>query len=842
MARDRLSEAIGLVTRHTRITLLVMVLLSGLVVAGIPQLETGSQAGVDADAFDDVDRVQKAQYAQSQFGGSDDGPDRTFEAVYVRDDDGNVLSKESLLAGLRYQRTIRGNATVSAALHDDGVAGLSNLVAGRAADSRNASLDEQIRALEGVTPAEVEQLVDRTLSNDPRALRYLPADHERDATTATDRRLLVALDPDADDGTVENATAALYHSARERSAAGFFVVNSAAWSDASSHFFGEMVELVVPAALAFILVVLGFAYRDPVDVVVGMVGVVLSVLWMFGLLGWLGVAAGTTSIIPVVLVAGLSIDYGFHVFNRYREQRGEAEGVREPMRRGVSLVATALVLVTVTAAIGFLANLSNPLPLIRNLGVSITLGVLSALLIFLTVVPALKIGVDGLLERAGIDRHKRPLGHGRYLRPVLAKAVTLARRGAPAVLVLALVVGSAGGVVWTDLDEESYQQNDGVVAEWKQELPDPIGWDTHPVPERSQHVDEVYQPAGADAAAQEPILIEGDVTSDDTLDDLGRGVEEIRDERVLIEQPDTRSVRSPVTAMQAVAARNGSFAAVLDDADTDGDGVPDRSLERVYDAFYAADGEVASSVLERADGEYESLLVVLSLDADYAEASGVVAELADGADRMADGDDRTATVAGNFAVNDAVLGEVVGGILTTMALALVAIALTLAVVFEYVHGSATLGLVVAVPIALVLGLVIGGMYVLSIPLTLLTALLMSLVIGLGVDYNIHVGDRFADERRAGASTFEALDAAVTGTGGALLGSTLTSAGAFVSLLLHPHPQIQSFGVLVILTLVTALVVSVVVLPSLLVLWVRHGPVSTPSEQPAPTAIAQSEND
>ncbi|KPN32107.1 efflux transporter, putative, hydrophobe/amphiphile efflux-3 (HAE3) family [Halolamina pelagica] len=276
--------------------------------------------------------------------------------------------------------------------------------------------------------------------------------------------------------------------------------------------------------------------------------------------------------------------------------------------------------------------------------------------------------------------------------------------------------------------------------------------------------------------------------------------------------------------MHAVAARNDSFAAVLEDADTDGNGVPDRNLERVYDAFYAADSEVASRVVGRDGDEYESLLVTLSLDADYADADSVVSQLADGADRM-EGDDRTATVTGSFAINEAVLDEVVGGILSTMVLALAAIVLTLAAVFRYMHGSATLGLVVSVPIALVLGLVIGGMYLLSIPLTLLTALLMSLVIGLGVDYNIHVGDRFADERRAGAGTFEALDAAVTGTGGALLGSTLTSAGAFATITLVPHPQLRSFGAIVVIAMTTAFAVSVLVLPSMLALWDRYVPAS-----------------
>jgi predicted RND superfamily exporter protein len=153
------------------------------------------------------------------------------------------------------------------------------------------------------------------------------------------------------------------------------------------------------------------------------------------------------------------------------------------------------------------------------------------------------------------------------------------------------------------------------------------------------------------------------------------------------------------------------------------------------------------------------------------------------------------------------------------------------------HGCATLGLVVAVPIALVLGLVIGGMYLLSIPLTLLTALLMSLVIGLDIDYNIHVGDRYADERRQGASTYEALEPAVTGTGGALLGSTLTSVGALATITLVPHPQLQSFGAIVVVALTTAFAVSGLVLPSLLVLWSRYAP-GTVTTETTPRGLAQ----
>ncbi|MXR52949.1 MMPL family transporter [Halovenus sp. WSH3] len=836
--RDRLGQVIDFVTEHNRVTLAVLLVVTGAVAAGIPQLDTSSQAGGSAEQFEDLDRVQAQQYIQEQYtNSSEQQTNRTIQPVYVRNEGGNVLSRESLLDGLRYQREITSDPDVQAALHEQGVRGIENLVASRLAGDANASLDEQIQALSNATDSQVRSAVGQLLAENPRAQQFLPTDHGT-ATTSTDRRLIVVLDtgPGTSQQDRDEAGTALYERTNEYSEAGFFVLNSDAYQEANQHFFGEMVELVLPVALLVILSILVFAYRDLIDVVVGMTGVVLSVLWTFGLLGWLGVEAGTISIVPVVLISGLSIDFGFHIFNRYREQRGPGDGIRAPMNRGVRLVTTALILVTVTAAIGFLANLANPLPVIRDLGVSITLGVVSALVIFVTVVPALKISIDGLLERIGLDRRKAALGHGTYLRPVLESSVTLARRAAPAVLVAAVILGGVGGLAWTELNEESYQQPDADVAEWKQQLPGPLGWEPSEVRQQQQHVSEIYQPADENDAIRSQILIRDGVTSDSTLKDIDAGVRQIDREGLLVTQSTVQPVRSPVTAMNAVAEENESFAAVLEAHDTNDDGIPDTDLKTVYDAFYAADSATAEQVLERTNGEYRSILVTLSLNADFSDGSEVVPRLADGAATMEGEGERTATVAGSLAVNDAVLDSIIGGIVLTMLIALLAIAVTLVAVFWSMHGSASLGAVVAVPITLVVGLVVVGMFVLDIPLTLLTALLMSLVIGLGVDYNIHVGDRFADELDAGAEPIEALRAAVTGTGGALLGSTLTSAGAFATIGLVPQPQLQSFAAIVVIALVTSFLVSLIVLPSLLLLWSRYtdGVLSVaPDAEPTP---------
>lgn len=835
--RHLLGRLVDVVTEHNRITLAVMLVLTGAVVAGIPQLDTSSQAGGSADQFDDLDRVQAQQYIQQQYTNSSERQtNRTVQAVYVRDTDGNVLSRTALLEGLRYQQAITDDEDVQAALHDDGVRGIENLVAIRLAGDRNLTLAEQRQAIDAANSSHVERTVGRVLAENPRAQRFLPTGHGQ-KVTSTDRRLVVALDtgPDTSNDERNEANTALYEKTEEYSAAGFFILNADAYQEANSHFFAEMIELVLPVALLVILSILVFAYRDLIDVIIGMSGVILSVLWTFGLLGWLGVEAGSISIVPVVLISGLSIDFGFHIFNRYREQRGPKEEIREPINRGVRLVATALILVTLTASIGFLANLANPLPVIRDLGVSITLGVVSALIIFVTVVPALKISIDGVLERIGLDRQKAALGHGTYLRPILEASVTLARRGAPVVLVIAVVIGGIGGLAWTELDQESFQQTDAEVAEWKQQLPGPLGWEPSEIRQQQQHVEETYQPANENDAIRSQILLREHITSDSALEDIDAGVKLIEEEGLLVTQSGIRAEQSPLSVMERVAAENETFAAVFEAHDTNNNGIPDQNLRAVYDAFYTADSVAAERVLEQTNGEYRSILVTLTLDAEFSEGTDVVPKLVDGATAMEGNGDRTATVAGSLAVNDAILNSIIGGIVLTIAIALLTIAVALITIFRLMHGSGSLGAVVAVPIVLVVGLVIAGMFLLDIPLTLLTALLMSLVIGLGVDYNIHIGDRFADELDAGEKPVEALRAAVTGTGGALLGSTLTSAGAFATIGLVPQPVLQSFAAIVVIALVTSFAVSLIVLPSLLLLWSKYTTAAVSSGPQAESA-------
>jgi len=839
MPRDALDRWIDAITTHNRIVIVVLLLMTAGMVMGIGNLDTSNQAS--SGDVGETTPAQKAEYIADNYDDPGDESNVSASPVYLRHEGGNALSKDALIESLEYQRTVLDNESVSASLPDDeGVTGVANVVGARAARDANATLDEQIAALESTDDDEYEALLEATLTEESGALSLLPASYEPGSTTAESHRMVFRFETDGTDdsaGVPSDAQRALYDAAAEHDEPNYFTFGDHAVADLNQQMVSNTTMLILPIALALILGILAFTYRDFVDVVVGMIGVVVSILWMFGILGWLGVPAGMTMIIGPVMIAGLSIDFGFHVFMRYREQRGNDEGIRPPMTRSLRSVAVAVALVTATTAIGFLSNVVNPVTSIRDMAIGITLGVLSALVIFVTLVPALKIGIDGLLERVGFDRRKRPLGYGSYLGRILGGSVTLARRAAPVVIVIALVAGTAGAVAWPALEQESFQQRTESVADWKTELPGPMAWEESEFVENRLYVAEQYQ-SSDDGAGRSEILIEGDVTADGSLEQLDRGAETARETGVAFDQQGVESVVSPLSVMATAAEDNESFAATLESADTDDDGVPDRDLESVYDHLFEVAPAKAGQVIERTEeGEYRSLRMLVTVD-----RGDTYDERADGMQEAAaaieDGDaDLTATAAGLAAVTQAELGEVTEGILYVLLLALGVIAVALIGIYRLSEGSATLGAVTVVPIALVAGLVIGSMYLLDVPLTLLTALLMSLVIGLGIDYNIHLSDRFAQELGRHGGVYEALEAAVVGTGGALLGSTLTSSAAFLALLLHPHPQFQSLGLLVVLALVTSFLVSVFVLPSMLALWARYADVTRVAEGAEPTVAS-----
>ena len=839
----------GGVTSHNRLVIVVMLVLTAGVVAGLAQ-DQGETTNEGVEDVIEGTEVQAAgEYLETAYF-DDQAESPTPLEVYFRSDERSVLSKPGLLAALEYHRTVLESEAVTDSLTAEGIRSPATIVASGLTDESDPDLATQREALSAASPSEVATAVEATFTGGEQTRQLLPVNYEPGTAEASAMRLTLSLDGEPGQA-VTDATTDAAAQVDDRTPVTAFTSDGLN-QQLQGSVLPELGWLVVPLILLVLVVVLGFAYRDVTDVLVSLVGVVVTMLWAFGLMGWLGLFNQQTGLIVPVLAIALSIDFSFHSFMRYRERRGPEDGIREGLKRSSAAVMIAFLLVTVTAVIGFLPNLTNPIELVRELSVALILAVIAAFVVFTTLVPALKVSADGLWERFGFDRTGTALGTGSYLASVLGSGATVARRASVAVIAVALLLGVVGGVAFTDLDRQQFQESDLFSDPgWQSELPGPMAYELHET-EAAQQLSFVSERFGAsqtdadDTTGFTQFLLRGEVTTPETMQALATAEDAAAaaDPEVVLNQGGVVDVRSPLTAMQRVAAENPdsdfatTFAASAGSETTDPAElrtlVPESDIEAVLDAFYEAAPAQAGGLIERTEEGYASARVLVPVQNEFGdERAAAMFEIEDA---IAETADTSVTAVGSGTLNQAFLEEIVDGITTTMVLALGGIFLVLAVVYRAAYGSATLGLVTGLPIALVLGLVFAGMWLLGEPLTPNTALIVSIAIGLGIDYNIHVSDRFATERKRGADTTEALAAATTGTGGALLGSAVTSAGAFALLIVTPLALFESIGTLVALTLAAAFLLSVFVLPSLLYRWANlvDARDDTVAESPAPS--------
>ena len=126
-------------------------------------------------------------------------------------------------------------------------------------------------------------------------------------------------------------------------------------------------------------------------------------------------------------------------------------------------------------------------------------------------------------------------------------------------------------------------------------------------------------------------------------------------------------------------------------------------------------------------------------------------------------------------------------------------------------------LVTIIPIGLVVAWLYGFMSMTGFALNFVTATIGAISIGVGIDFSIHMTERFREELGKAPDKYQALCQAARGTGVALVASAASSIVGFGIMGFAPMPMFASFGQLTAVMIFLALAASLVVLPSLLLL-------------------------
>ncbi|QCC51899.1 efflux RND transporter permease subunit [Halapricum salinum] len=706
--------------------------------------------------------------------------------------------------------------------------------------SGEVSLDRQIQALERLNATQIDGLIGRTLDpeQNPRAdqaLGFMPTGgyYEPGSNTADATVILVTQQTDSPavgGGTatqeITDAQLAMQEVADDTEGELSMVIfGSGIITDEINQSMTDSMTIVGPLALLFVLIALAVGYRDLLDIILGVVGIFAVLIWTFGFMGWLGIDFNQIFIAVPVLLIGLSIDYAIHIFMRHREERFEMGNgdLRGSMKVALSGVGIALALVTATTVIGFMSNLISPLPPIQDFGVVSSFGILAAFLIFGVLTPALKIEIDGFLENRGFDRKKRAIGTGGgRLSDGLKIGSIGAKRSAYVVIAIALVVSALGAYGATQVDT-SFSNEDFLAddpPDWLKDLPEPFAPGDYRTKQNLEFVNERFQREDSQA----DILIRGDVAADGSLDRIKAAQTEAATSNVTLKLSGGQaSVQTPLTVInETLAGTNGNseFREVVTAADTDGDGIPEENLTRVYDALFEVNPQSAGNVLYRTEsGAYEAARINVGIKG-TASGSETTSEMRAVATSIEDGSELRAVATGQTILFEIVQDQLLDTVIESLLITLVAIIAFLMIVYRVTDGSATLGFVTLLPVVLSVAWILGTMYLVGIPFNVLTGMITSLTVGLGVAYSIHISERYNQELDRHESAWEALDRSVTGTGGALLGSAATTVGGFGTLAFALLPALQQFGIITGLTIIYAFLASVLVLPSLLIVWTR----------------------
>jgi len=144
-----------------------------------------------------------------------------------------------------------------------------------------------------------------------------------------------------------------------------------------------------------------------------------------------------------------------------------------------------------------------------------------------------------------------------------------------------------------------------------------------------------------------------------------------------------------------------------------------------------------------------------------------------------------------------------------------------AVVLMIAYRKPILGLITMIPVLVSTIWIVGTMYFIGYSLNIMTIMITSLTIGLGVTYAIHAVERFKLIADRTGDVIEAVSETIGHTGGALLIAAITTVSGFGMLLFVPMPVEQQFGAITALTIIFAFITSIFILPPVLMYWGKY---------------------
>ena len=574
--------------------------------------------------------------------------------------------------------------------------------------------------------------------------------------------------------------------------------------------------------------------RTVSDLLLSLGTILLSIGWMQGMgallgpgfLNVIGAPNQISQIAPILLI-GLGVDYAIHFTGRYREELGDGASVIESTTNTLSSVGIALTLATLATIVGFLSNVVSPLPEFKDFGITVSFGILFALLLVMTFVPAIRSLLDRRAEtKESISKEAFSSSGESVLNKVAGASSIIPRKLKIISIALLVGVSSYGYVSFSNLD---------TVFNFTDFLPedDPV------VATLAVLTDEF----GGGFGETTSVLLEGeDLATPEIHNAIIVAINDLAD-------ADNIVVFGENVANESVIASLGAMLAPQDAIPGSPPQAPDMELISGLMSYGVElmSGEGLSALKVSANGDVDGLYKSL-IAMDPATFGGSL--YLDGNEVFTAQQIKITTSAGSegsrkltediyaafqpvidlgvdvAATNDSIVTNSVSDLISASQFQSLIFAILSSMFFLIVYywidlKRPFLGVVTIFPvIAIVMGTYLG-MNLLDIPLNPVTATLTGIAIGIGVPFVIHVTNRFREALSNDSNPVSAISTTLKTTGGSLFGSAFTTMAGFGILTTSTLKPFQQMGQVVLVSIGFALVASILILPTLLVLWANY---------------------
>ena len=570
------------------------------------------------------------------------------------------------------------------------------------------------------------------------------------------------------------------------------------------------------------------------DLLLSLGTILLSILWMQGIgtllgpgfLNIIGPPNQISQIAPILLI-GLGVDYAIHFTGRYREELGEGLSVKDSTKNTLSSVGIALTLATLATIVGFLSNVVSPLPEFKDFGITVSFGILFALLLVMTFVPAIRSLLDKKAEKKdSINREAFSSSGESVLNKVAGASSIIPRKLKLISIALLLGISSYGYVSFTNLDTvfnftDFLPEDDPVVATLAvltDEFGGGFGETTTVLLEGQDLATPEIHNAIIDAinnlATADNVVVFGEnVANESVVASLGA---------MLAPQDATPGAPPQAPDMNLISGLMSYGVQLMTGEGMDALKVSTTGdVDSLYKSLLTMDpATFGGSLYLNDEGIFTAQQIKITTSAGSEGSRQLTEDIYSAFAQVTDlGVDVAAT-------NDSIVTNSVSDLISASQFQSLIFAILSSMLFLIIYywidlRRPFLGVVTIFPvIAIVMGTYLG-MGLLEIPLNPVTATLTGIAIGIGVPFVIHVTNRFREALTKDSNPVSAITSTLKTTGGSLFGSAFTTMAGFGILTTSTLKPFQQMGQVVLVSIGFALVASILILPTLLVLWANY---------------------